>query len=103
MIDADVKIAARRYFNQRGIPTLSAALAAILFVLCMALEAQANSEAKIPRPANKTNKPGPGANKKTVPIMVTNPPTTPTNTRQIREPYGVLLICCRIFIPQVYP
>jgi hypothetical protein len=34
---------------------------------------------------------------------VTNPPMTPMNTRQMSDPYAVLLICWRMFIAQVYP
>ena len=103
MIERTVHTAAIMYFIQSGIPTFSAAVAAIVLVLSMAREAHANSVAKIPRPASNTSNPGPGAKRKTVPMIVTNPPMTPMNTRQMSDPYAVLLICWRIFIAQVYP
>lgn len=86
MIETAVKPAAIRYFNQSGMPTLLAAFAAIVLVFKIALDAHANSDAKIPSPASNTNKPGPGAKRKTVPTIVINPPITPTKIRQIREP-----------------
>ncbi len=85
-MEATVSTAAIRYFSHKGIPTFSAAEAAIDLVFSSALDAQANSEANIPRPASKTNKPGPGAKSKTVPTIVINPPTTPTNNRHSNEP-----------------
>lgn len=85
-MDKTVAHAAIKYLTQSGIPNVSEAAAAIVLVLWMARDAHANSDAKIPNPANKTRVPGPGANKKTVPTIVINPPTTPTNTRQTNEP-----------------
>ena len=101
--EISVQTAAMRYFIQSGIPTFSAADAAIDFVLRIAREAQANSVAKIPKPASKTNIPGPGAKRKTVPTMVMSPPTTPIKIRHTNEPYGVFLICWRIFTALDYP
>lgn len=101
--DMRVQTAAIKYFAHKGIPTFSAAEAARDFVFNIAREAQANSVAKIPSPASKTNIPGPGAKRKIVPTTVIKPPTTPMKTRQIREPYGVDLNCWRIFTRQDYP
>jgi len=70
-----------KYFIQVGIPTLSAAVCAMLLVLFIALLAQANSLAKIPRPVKMINQPGPGATSATTPTKVTNPPINPTITR----------------------
>lgn len=78
--------AAIKYFAQSGIPTLSAAEAAIDLVFKIARDAHANSVARIPSPASSTNIPGPGANKKIVPITVISPPTTPMKILHSREP-----------------
>lgn len=101
IIDTTVAPAAIKYFTHSGIPNFSEATAAIVLVLWIALDAHANSEAKIPSPANRTRIPGPGANKKTVPTMVIKPPTTPMKIRHTNDPYGVLLICLRMFTPPV--
>ena len=78
--------AAKRYFIQSGIPTFSAAEAAIDFVFKIARDAHANSVAKIPKPASRTNIPGPGAKRKTVPIIVIKPPITPIKIRHTSDP-----------------
>ena len=86
IMEIAVQIAAIMYFIQSGIPTFSAAVAAIVLVFRMARDAHANSVAKIPSPASNTSNPGPGAKRKIVPTIVTNPPMTPMKTRQRSEP-----------------
>ena len=90
--------ATKKYFTQGFIPVRSAALLAISFVRIMIRPAQANSVAKIPRPANKTKKPGPGATKSTAPKTVVPPPIKPITTRQKTRPACVFLIQVRKFI-----
>ena len=86
MIENTAAPANIKYLSQAGIPTLSAAVCAMLFVLLTALLAQANSVAKIPRPASKINTPGPGATKAIAPSTVIVPPSTPIKIRQIKWP-----------------
>ena len=79
-------------------PTLSAAVCAMLLVLFIALLAQANSLAKIPRPASKINTPGPGATRAIAPNTVIVPPRTPINIRQTNLPALLRFANPRIFI-----
>lgn len=91
-----------KYLTQVGIPTLSAAVCAMLLVLFIALLAQANSVAKIPRPASKINTPGPGATSAIAPNTVTVPPNMPMKVRQIKLPALLRLANPRIFIVAPY-
>ena len=90
--------ATKKYFTQGFMPVRSAALFAISLVRIMIRPAQANSVARIPKPANKTKTPGPGATNKIAPNTVTPPPMTPIKTRQNKRPGGVFLIQVRKFI-----
>jgi hypothetical protein len=75
-----------RYLTQSGIPIFSEKFSAIFLVCRIALDAHANSVAKMPRPARRTKSPGPGAKRSAEPMTVINPPTTPIKTRHNREP-----------------
>ena len=90
--------AIKKYLTQGFIPVRSAALLAISLVRIIMRPAQANSVAKIPRPASRTKIPGPGATNNTAPKTVTPAPIKPMKIRQNKRPAGVFLIQVRKFI-----
>ena len=85
-IDNNVTPVAIAYLIHSGIRTFFEAAAAMSLVRRSAVAAQANSVASIPSPATSTSSPGPGRKNIKTPATVITPPTTPIDTRQIKDP-----------------